>query len=81
MSSSSSGYGSVSWTYAAAGILAGVGAGYALGIASSRWMVAEGARPRGGSGPGAAGVSAKASSGTASTTNLVTAVVELTAEV
>ena len=80
MSSSSSGPGSsVSWSYVAASVLAGVGAGYALGVASSRWLAAgESATRRGSSRPPAA--TQQALDGAASG-SLVAAVVELTAEV
>ena len=88
MSSSSSGSGSsVSWTYAATSILAGVGVGYALGVASSRWLAARENRrtlrrgtgdPRPISAP-AAGVQATLAG--AACENLVSAIVELTSEV
>ena len=79
-SSSSSGPGSsVSWSYVAASVLAGVGAGYALGVVSSRWLAAgESATRRGSSRPPAASQQALDS---AASGNLVAAVVELTAEV
>lgn len=78
MSSSSSG-GSVSWPYAAASILAGVGAGYALGVASSRWLgsgTSAAPRPR----PSEA-IPQQQAPGNETSGNLVAAVVELTAEV
>ena len=85
MSSSSSGPGSsVSWSYVAASVLAGVGAGYALGVVSSRWLAAgesatrQGATRQGSSRPPAA--SQQALDGAASG-SLVAAVVELTTEV
>lgn len=78
MSSSSTGT-SVSWPYAAAGILAGVGAGYALGVASSRWLFPrENTRTTDpmGSRPQPQQLLSSTDSG-----NLVAAIVELTAEV
>lgn len=82
MSSSGSGSGSgISWSYAAAGILAGVGAGCVLGVASSRWLGSgreSAARGRMPAGPSPARVHA---SDVTVSANLVAAVVELTAEV
>lgn len=79
MSSSSSGN-SISWPYAAASILAGVGAGYALGVASSRWLFSgENAQVR--TNPGVSSPQRQQVPGGAASGNLVAALVELTAEV
>ena len=75
MSSSSSGSGSlVSWSVTAAGVLAGLGAGYALGMSSSSWLTSSRSqRPS---------VPARASAVEGNVSgNLVAALVELTAEV
>lgn len=76
MSSSSSGSGSlVSWSVTAAGVLAGLGAGYALGMSTSSWLSSSRSRRPSGPGPRSAAV------GESVTGNLVAALVELTAEV
>ena len=81
MSSSSSVPGSsVSWSYAAASVLAGVGAGYALGVVSSRWLAAGEDRTRRSSSRPPP-VASQQALGSAASGSLVTAVVELTAEV
>ncbi|CAI8011608.1 Regulator of microtubule dynamics protein 1, partial [Geodia barretti] len=72
MSSSSSGSGSlVSWSVTAAGVLAGLGAGYALGMSSSSWLTSSRSRRP----SRAAAVEGNVSG------NLVAALVELTAEI
>ena len=78
MSSSSPGSGSlVSWSVTAAGVLAGLGAGYALGVASSGWLASgRHGRPRTSSASSHSVAIDAAVSG-----NLVAALVELTAEV
>ena len=83
MSSSSSGS-NFSWTYAAASVAAGVGAGYVLGVASTRWLASgESAPRRRESRPSDASLQQPPASGlgSAAAGNLVAAVVELTAEV
>ena len=76
MSSSNSASGSlVSWSVTAAGVLAGLGAGYALGMSTSSWLSSSRSRRPSGPGPRAAAV------GESVTGNLVAALVELTAEV
>lgn len=77
MSSSSAGT-SVSWPYAAASILAGVGAGYALGVVSSRWLFSgENTRTT----PVGSNLQRQQPPTSTVSGNLVAAVVELTAEV
>ena len=61
-----------SWSVAAVGVLAGLGAGYALGAASNGWLEARRRRPP----PASSSQVAVEVSG-----NLVAALVELTAEV
>ena len=88
MSSSSSGS-NFSWTYAAASVAAGVGAGYVLGVASTRWLASgESAPRRRESRPSDASLQQQQLQqppalglGSAAAGNLVAAVVELTAEV
>ena len=89
MSSSSSGS-NFSWTYAAASVAAGVGAGYVLGVASTRWLASgESAPRRRESRPSDASLQQQQQLqqppalglGSAAAGSLVAAVVELTAEV
>lgn len=77
MSSSSTGT-NVSWPYAAASILAGVGAGYALGVASSRWLF-PGETTR--TNPAVSSPQRQQVLSSTDSGNLVAAIVELTAEV
>lgn len=89
MSSSSAGSNSlVSWSFAAAGVLAGVGAGYALGVASTNWSVAaHSAATSGRSTASSTRISGPPTTNTrtldtnTSSNNMVAAIVELTAEV
>lgn len=71
---SSSNSSNFSWPYAAASVLAGVGAGYMLGVASSKWLMSrsDAAKPQ---------ETTRQPAQQPPPGNLVSALVELTAEV